>query len=625
MAFRPDGKVIATGSWDRSARLWDSESCRPIGGPLSHQGKVHAVAFDPVGKYVATGGDDGAARLWDAGSGRPIGNPLIQPLTTHALAFSPDGRSLVTGGWDEMSATARIWEVAPGPPLRAELGHPCAFYAAAISPDGRTVVTGGVPEGRTIEPGGEPGTARLWDAGSGRPIGEPMRFRGTVSSVAFRPDGKVVAVAANGGTELRDAATGKLVVGPLWEPDMTSARWAVFSPDGKTLLLAGWGRTARLWDAETGRPVGGLLGHKDDILGVAYSPDGRRVATASVDGTARLWDAATGRPSGEPMKHRSGVYATAFGPDGSLVATASDDGTAQVWEAATGRPVGPRLVHQGPVVAVAFRPDNRLVATASGDRTAQLWDVPGGRAVGGPLEHQGVVGAVSFGPDGRSVMTGSDDGTARHWDAATGWPIGRPLPQGEPVRLVAFGPDGRTALTRGRARARLWDVPPPVAGDPDRLKLAVEVLTGMEMDERGRFRPLDPASWDQRRRRVAEEGLAIPRPDPVAVMDPTRRRKELGCRDNSRARPDPLPVAIIPLRAMPCESPGWRGKTRRAPWRSLPRSQATASTGSPGIACPDRWGPSRLPTRRSRGSPSGSSSWSTGRVARSGPEPPSPG
>ena len=232
---------------------------------------------------------------------------------------------------------------------------------AAFSPDGKRIVTAS-----------EDKTARLWDAETGKPIGEPLKgHQGLVSSAAFSPDGKPLsqrlttngaavgrrdwqtnrnAVRRSAPTSIaaspllrqcgapvarlhrnnRPAAQGrKLSTGETIE-DVASygATVAPFSPDGRRIVTAYDGRTARLWDGETGKPIGEPLNH-GSVKNAAFSPDLKRVVTVSPGAqTARLWDAETGQPIGEPLHHLNVVYSAAFSPDGKRIVTA--------WAAAAG-------------------------------------------------------------------------------------------------------------------------------------------------------------------------------------------------------------------------------------------------------------------------------------------------
>ncbi len=346
--------------------------------------------------------------------------------------------------------------------------HSRTVGAVAFSPDGKTVLTGS-----------HDGTARLWDAAGGQPVGPPMEHPGDVSgrnsvwSAAFSPDGKTVLTGCDDGVRFWDAATSR----PVGQPLAQSGRLysVAFSPDGKALVAAG-GAAPRLWDAVTRRPIGQPLASSSMMVSVAFSRDGKTVLTGSHDRTARQWDAATGQPIGPPIEHPDAVWSVAFSPDGKTVLTGGFDKTARQWDAATGRPIGPPLRHLDWVRTVTFSPDGKTILTGSSDNTAQLWDAATGQRIGSALEHQAAVWSVAFAPDGRSILTGSQDGMARLWAADVGQPVGRALEYGsEMVVSLALVPDGKTLLVAGfDGKVRRWDLTTgELRGEPVELEPGV--------------------------------------------------------------------------------------------------------------------------------------------------------
>src|SRR6266496_2258863 len=190
-----------------------------------------------------------------------------------------------------------------------------------------------------------------------------------------------------------------------------------FSPDGQRVVTTSYDRTARLWDAASGKPIGEPMKHQDMVRSAQFSRDGQRVVTASDDRTARLWDAASGKPIGEPMKHEAAVKSAQFSPDGQRVVTASYDNTARLWDAASGKPIGEPMKHESAVKSAQFSPDGQRVVTSSYDNTARLWDAASGKPTGKPMKHENTVNSAQFSPDGQQVVTASFDNTARLWDA----------------------------------------------------------------------------------------------------------------------------------------------------------------------------------------------------------------
>ena len=238
VTFSPDGKRIATGTFDNTICLWDAETRLQLGSPLTgHTNFVTSVAFSPDGKRIASGSDDNAICMWDAETGLQLGSPLTGHTDwVTSVAFSPDRKRIASGSRDK---TICLWDAETGLQLGSPLtGHTHRVTSVAFSPDGKRIASGS--NDRTI---------CLWDAETQLQLGSPLTgHTHPVTSVAF-------------------------------------------SPDGKRIASGSHDKTVCLWDAETGLQLGSpLTGHTNFVTSVTFSPDGKRVVSGSDDNTIHMWD-----------------------------------------------------------------------------------------------------------------------------------------------------------------------------------------------------------------------------------------------------------------------------------------------------------------------------------------------
>jgi len=466
VAISPNGHTLATGSDDKTARLWDIRDPHhpsPLGIVTGHTTYVSVVVFSPDGHTLATGSDDKTVRLWDIRD--PYHPDSLSALTGHggvvsSVAFSPDGHTLATGSVDR---TVRLWDVHDlrQPSLRDTLtGYASNVNSVAFSPDGHTLATGSDDK-----------TTRLWDVRDSHHPSSLGTLTSTdgVASVAFSPNGRTLATAGWDRTVQLWGVSNLRRPSPLGTltGHTNAIRWVTFSPDGHTLATASYDTTARLWDVSDLRhpsPLGILTGHTNTVFSVAFSPDGHTLATGSYDTTARLWDLPLPTLAG----HTNTVSSVVFSPGGHVLATASYDGTMRLWDLSDPRRISPLGALDGDVsdiYSVVFSPNGHTLAVVGYDGTARLWDLSDPRRIsprGILTGHTNAVASEAFSPDGRTLATGSEDRTVRLWDVSD---VHHPsslstlTDHTNTVYSVAFSPDGRTLATGSADRTvQLWDV-----------------------------------------------------------------------------------------------------------------------------------------------------------------------
>jgi WD40 repeat protein len=274
VAFSPNSHILASGSDDKTIKLWDISTRREIATLKGHSGYVTSVVFSPDGNIVASANSDKTIKLWSVSTHREIATLRRHSDYVRSVAFSPDGEILASGGDDN---TIRLWNMATKTEITTLKGHSRYVLSVAFSPNGRILASGSFDN-----------TIKLWDVATRRKIATLTEHSNHVWSVAFSPDSRTLASGSSDKTvKLWDVPTQLKIATLKGHSDWVKS--VAFNPDGCILASGSYHKTFQLWDVQTQQQIAVLTGHSTLIHSVAFSPDGNTLASGSSDNTIKLW------------------------------------------------------------------------------------------------------------------------------------------------------------------------------------------------------------------------------------------------------------------------------------------------------------------------------------------------
>ncbi len=444
VVFSPNGKYIASGSVDKTIKLWDVESGKEIRTFLGNN-LIFSVCFNPDGDYIASCGEN--IQLWDIASGKEIRTFFGHKGAVLSVSFSPDGKYLAGASND---STIKIWEVENGKEIRT-ISNYCIVNSICFSQDGKFIASTNGDETKRYLGADISLDARikLWEVASGNEIRSFYGHYIWIKSVCLSPDGKYVTSGSNDSTiKLWDIASGNVIRELIGKKGCIES--LSFSPDGKYLISGGGGyyENLKLWDIIGGKEIRTFFGHENWIESVCFSPDGKYIVSGSIDGELILWDVASGKEIRTFSKYKYGFNNGCFSNDGNYIVI-SHKNTIVLFDLFSNKKITKLTGYDNIIGDMSISPNGRYIAYGSNDSTLILWDLAKDKEFMLFSGYKNSINSICFSQDGKYIASGGCDKKIKVWDISSRKIIKTFTGHKSCITTLCFSPDGKYIASGG--------------------------------------------------------------------------------------------------------------------------------------------------------------------------------
>ncbi len=405
LAWHPSGKTLVSAGWDTTARIWDTTAFEPIILLNSHASQVYCLAFTKDGQWLACADSANEVHIWNYADRKTLHVLRDNDTEIRHMAFSPDSKLLACGG----EGVIYLWDPLQGKVPNGEQAQGTQQICMSLSPEGKRIAVNG-PSGLRIWDtearkslflleeempvhvlayssdsrwiaGGTDSHIRIWEAESGTPRGLCEGPQVPITSLAFTPDGKILAASGKAGVDIwlfqvDDGEPFLLIPDPLNNSTIFDL---AFHPEGRLLAIAGINQLATsgstggisVWDIFNRKKVVEIPGGCTQL---AFDKTGQQLACATVDRSIGIWDFSKQEQVKELTGHDEAINALAYSPDGKWLVSGSDDLTLRFWDTATWSETAVRQI-DSQIKHLAFSPDGQYLFAGNENLTCYRLEV----------------------------------------------------------------------------------------------------------------------------------------------------------------------------------------------------------------------------------------------------------
>lgn len=517
VSISPDSNLVASGSRDKSAKLWELSTGREVRSFLGHEGSINCIDFTPNGQWMITSSGDKTAKIWEVATGKEIfSTPPADKLLT-AVAFSPDSRFFIAGGYPDEAYVYDFTalKVIKAIPVNADQGLGYGINVSfskdgkwlAIGEDDRVAnvyatdswekkftftnegTCGGCAtwvdfssDNHYLLTSSNSGAVKKYDLRTGKleiVYAEEVR---DVVSAEFSPDDKTVLVVTKTEVILWENKSGKEIgrYNPVPNTEITEANFTI---RGKDILIASNNNIVSRWSLSSKKveqELTGLLNQRDKG-GITYDPnfyweshiakyirfknsimlsqDGKELIKGKFGTKIKRWDIATGKI----IMNYSGLEKAALcydlSQDGKTLVAGGGDGKIVLWNTVTGDTIKVIKAHREPIFDIHFSHDESAVASASWDATFKVFDVNTGTRINYTDFQNNSVYNFQFHPTDLYVFIASLDNSLKLVELDTHKPVREFIGHSDIVSSIQVSPDQKQLLSSSwDGSIRLWDI-----------------------------------------------------------------------------------------------------------------------------------------------------------------------